>query len=209
MFRSRSDRRSLRTATWAALGALSLVCGTAASAQDGPGFVVPFDGEVSVTFDQQGSGVNGALYFVGWETDGSITPATSSGSAYGQLLFGPGRGAQNKTVSLGLFSAGDTLHFLYRILGGGWFGQQGGTLSTADESTSGNFIVSSVSTDRSDYTASLGVETSGGSDRSDWDYTDAEYTLTATPRVVPAPGPIALGACGLALTLFGRKSRRG
>jgi len=208
MFRRITNRRPVRLACWAAFGALFVACAADASPLDGPGYVVPADGEVFVTFDHQNAGATGALYFTGRESDGVMTSATSGpGSVLGRLLFNTRQSSTGTTLSLGLFNAGDTLHFLYTILKGSGAAKKGDAIRTDDESTSRNFAFSTVGSSGESHVTSLGIEDILDPARADWDYDDAEFTLTTTPRFVPAPGPVALGACGMALMLFGRKKR--
>lgn len=186
-------------------GLVAIAGSAGASPADGAGFIVPVTGEVFVTFDRQSAGAVGELYFLGADTGGSITSGSGLGSE--AFLF-RNRGVKSgETRSLGLYNAGETLHFLYRIVTGAGAAKKGDVLRTDDESTSGNFRFSDANEQGGVFTASLGVEDIRNPARADWDFNDVEFTLTTSPRFVPAPGPVVLGACGLALAAFPRRKR--
>lgn len=201
-------RRSVRLAFAAACVAGASASAFANPMSAGGAFLMPADGEVSISFKSSDAGATGALYFLGAELDGNITYAASTDARdLGQFLFSNKSAQPGVFTSLGLYSAGTRLHFAYFITSGVDVAPTG-TLSRSDvESDLLFFGQSDMAFTDGVYSLTFGVEDIKNLQTSDFDYNDAMFTLMITPQSVPSPGAISLAVCS-GLFLFSRSRNR-
>lgn len=171
-------------------------------------YQTPAVGDVSISFLSQSAGAKGSLYFLGSESAGTITYATSSDSKnLGLFLFSNKGTASGSTVGLGSFDAGVRLHFAYLITSGVSVAPTGQVSRTDVVGDLLYFGLESMGFEGGMYQETLGIEDIKSAS-SDYDYNDAMFRIFVTPSSlsVPEPGTISL-AC-LAAGGVGVRRRR-
>lgn len=204
-------KRSMRMTGFGSVAAIALVACSGGSAMasmaSGSLFQTPAAGDVSVSFLSQSAGAAGSLYFLGYESAGTITYAASSDSKnLGQFLFSNKGTLPGSMVSLGSFDAGARLHFAYLITNGVSVAPTGQVSRTDVAGDLLYFGLGGMDFEDGKYRETLGIEDIKSAS-SDFDYNDAKFRIFVTPGSlsVPAPGPVAL-AC-FAFGFFGVRRR--
>lgn len=157
----------------------------------------------AVEFVSSSAGAKGSLYFLGWQGPGeaiTYTPSTDANNL-GKFLFSNKKTPVGKSVEIGAFESGTSLHFAYLITKGVKESPTGQLQRTDDDDTS-PFFGFTLGTDSKGYAASFGVEDILDPKVSDMDYNDVMFKV----RTVPAPGGAALMA--VSLLIVGPRARR-
>jgi len=154
------------------------------------------DSSVSVSFLSQSAGATGALYFSGYESEGSMAWAVSSDTnELGTFLFSNHGTERGASIDLGEFGAGSTLHFSYLVTKGRGGAKTGDLFESFDSGGVGYFASGSPRVFDGGVSYVMGVEDIMNPKRSDFDFNDAMFEVSAAS--VPTPGSVALGAAGL------------
>ena len=163
--------------------------------------------EATVAFVSSSAGATGVLSHLGVESGGALTAPAISDGELGRLLFSnhdapPGASAG---IDLGLFGAGDVIHFAYRITDGVSVAPTGSTFRTdTDVDPAHLSVLNTTPVDGATTLYRVGVEDIRDAGRSDWDYNDIVFDVTV--RLVPTPGTGALALASLALTTRRRRA---
>lgn len=199
----RDDMQKIQTA--AVLAATIAAAAHAGVAHTGvKPYALESDSQVSVSFVSQSAGAKGSLYFLGHEdSDGHITYAASSdANNLGQFIFQNHGTAAGYTVDLGIFDAGDVMHFAYLITKGVSVAPTGSLFRTdvnADLAYVGLTPMGSGIT-------RIGLEDIRNPAKSDWDHNDVVFDIVALD--VPAPGPAALASAAFLIAGLRRRQKR-
>ena len=166
-------------------------------------FALQSPSEVSVSFESQSAGARGNLYFLGAEdSSGDITYAASTdANNLGQFLFQNHGTANGFTVDLGVFDAGDVMHFAYLVTNGSG-GAPTGSLFRTDVNADLDYVgLTQISSE----ITRIGLEDIRNPAQSDWDHNDVVFNVVA--RSVPAPGPAALASAAFLIAGLRRRQK--
>lgn len=187
----------------------SFAASASAAFTTGSLFTVPSRGEVVVSFKSQSAGATGSVYLLGVGEENTITYAASSDARnLGQFIFSNKGTAVGTQVNLGIFEAGQQIHFAYTVTHGAGGAKTGDTSRTDIVPDRDYFGFRQHASAENVTTHLFGIEDIRDRGKSDWDYNDVQFYLTHTATTIPGPGTAMLAVLGILLAKPRRKNAK-